>query len=55
MSMNHLSHQHPQLYDERRRPDWQQNDRRRTWPWVADSNDRRSGFDRRVVAGMTSQ
>ena len=34
--------------DDRRRDDWQSNDRRQTWPWVMDSNDRRSGEDRRV-------
>lgn len=33
---------------DRRRPDWQENDRRQTWPWVMDSNDRRSGEDRRL-------
>ncbi len=33
---------------ERRRHDWQQNDRRQSWPWVMDINDRRSGFDRRL-------
>lgn len=33
---------------ERRRPDWQHNDRRQSRPWVADISDRRSGFDRRV-------
>ena len=32
---------------DRRRPDWQANDRRQSWPWVADISDRRSGFDRR--------
>ena len=38
---------------ERRRPDWQQNDRRQTWPWVADSNDRRTGEDRRLQERRT--
>ncbi len=33
---------------DRRRDDWQQNDRRQNWPWVTDSNDRRSGQDRRL-------
>ncbi len=33
---------------ERRRTDWQSNDRRQTWPWVMDINDRRTGTDRRV-------
>ena len=32
---------------DRRRPDWHANDRRQSWPWVADISDRRSGFDRR--------
>lgn len=34
--------------DDRRRADWQSNDRRQTWPWVTDSNDRRTGEDRRL-------
>ena len=47
--------------DDRRRADWQRNDRRQTWPWVTDTNDRRCGEDRRLnerrmrhdVAGRT--
>lgn len=47
------SHSHPETSleskdRERRRPDWQQNDRRKSRPWVADISDRRSGFDRRL-------
>ncbi len=34
--------------DDRRRADWQRNDRRQTWPWVTDTNDRRNGEDRRL-------
>ncbi|HEX9996426.1 MAG TPA: hypothetical protein VGB45_04720 [Abditibacterium sp.] len=34
--------------NDQRRPDWRENDRRKSRPWVADSNDRRSGRDRRV-------
>jgi len=34
--------------DDRRRADWQSNDRRQTWPWVTDPSDRRSGEDRRL-------
>ncbi len=33
---------------ERRRADWQSDDRRQSSPWVMDINDRRSGFDRRL-------
>lgn len=44
--MTSTSNQHPE--SDRRRSDWQLNDRRRAWPWVMDINDRRSGFDRRV-------
>lgn len=35
---------------EQRRPDWRDSDRRQSYPWVRDINDRRSGFDRRVNA-----
>lgn len=40
---------------ERRRPDWQENDRRQNWPWVMDSNDRRSGQDRRLNEGRLNE
>jgi hypothetical protein len=48
MSSNYSNHLSQAQIDERRRKDWQENDRRKSWPWVADSNDRRSGHDRRV-------
>lgn len=34
--------------DDRRRADWQRNDRRQSWPWVTDPNDQRCGEDRRL-------
>lgn len=37
-----------QRRDDRRRDDWQANDRRQNWPWVTDSNDQRTGQDRRL-------
>lgn len=37
-----------QRASDRRRPDWQLNDRRQSWPWVMDINDRRCGLDRRI-------
>ncbi|MBW3636674.1 MAG: hypothetical protein KY445_09460 [Armatimonadetes bacterium] len=49
--MNHHSHEAnaPESENqERRRPTWQQNDRRKSRPWVVDISDRRSGFDRRL-------
>ncbi len=51
--MNHHSHEAnaPDAKDqERRRPTSQQNDRRKSRPWVVDISDRRSGFDRRLEA-----